>query len=44
MATKTTDLTLLKHKSGIVSLGPDRHLQIYATCSWIDRDDMEKPL
>ena len=44
MATKTTDLTLLKHKSGIVSLGPDRApARSMLRAVGLTDDDMEKP-
>ena len=44
MATKTTDLTLLKHKSGIVSLGPDRApARSMLRAVGLTADDMEKP-
>ena len=44
MATTTTDLTLLKHKSGIVSLGPDRApARSMLRAVGLTDDDMEKP-
>ena len=44
MATKTTDLTLLKHKSAVVSLGPDRApARSMLRAVGLTDDDMEKP-
>ena len=44
MATKTKNLALLKHKSGIVSLGPDRApARSMLRAVGLSDDDMEKP-
>ena len=44
MATETKDLSLLKHKSGVVSLGPDRApARSMLRAVGLGDDDMEKP-
>ena len=44
MATKTKNLALLKHKSGVVSLGPDRApARSMLRAVGLNDDDMEKP-
>ena len=44
MSTETKDLSLLKHKSGIVSLGPDRApARSMLRAVGLGDDDMEKP-
>ena len=44
MSTETKDLSLLKHKSGIVSLGPDRApARSMLRAVGLGEDDMEKP-